>query len=428
LQLDLEPLPGTNDLFRPDYQLNIYRALPTALRCMGIQVNRDNLCENRAVKQQLSANKALGAQRVIVCILDSLGVQNMQGTKLMDFIQTHNGITLSSTFPSITSAAIPSINFGVPPTTHGILGHVIFFPEYGTLVDTLRMSGYKVRYRDAIASAGIDVRLLLWSEGLPALLEKSHPDLILAEGLPQQIPGTGLGRFYVQRDKVFTYQGFIDGFGMARRLITHYEDRPLFITCYFPEMDIFAHKYGPDSSEYKTGCDSFLHQLSTFAQSLPATQAKTTTIVLCSDHGQNLICKDREIILNQEELTEVKGTLKIPPGHSGRVTHFYTRSPIKRRKLKQWLQEHVADLALVFDAKDIDKHKLLPVPTSRKILQRLGDLLLIGRDGVRLRIARDEPPAEMERFLPDEGLIGHHGSLTLDELLTPFLAINAAHI
>jgi predicted AlkP superfamily pyrophosphatase or phosphodiesterase len=352
----------------------------------------------------------------------------MQGTKLLDFIETHNGVPLSSTFPSITSAAIPSINFGVPPTTHGILGHVIFFPEYGTLIDTLRMSGYKVRYRDAIASAGIDVRQLLWSEGLPTLLERTHPDLILAEGLPQQIPGTGLGRFYVQRDKVITYQGFIDGFGMANRLINYYQNHPLFMTCYFPEMDMFAHKYGPDSSEYKAGCESFLRQLSVFAQSLPASQAKNTTIMLCSDHGQNLIRKDREITLTQEELTEVKVTLKVPPGHSGRVTHFYTHSPTKRRKLKQWLQERVADRALVFDAKDIDKQKLLPVPTSRKIQQRLGDLLLIGRDGVRLRIAREESYAEIERLLPDEGLIGHHGSLTLDELLTPFLAINAALI
>ncbi|MDO8056081.1 MAG: alkaline phosphatase family protein, partial [Candidatus Hermodarchaeota archaeon] len=251
MQLDLEPLPGTDDLFRPDYFHNIYRVLPTALRCMGIQVNRDDLFESRPVKHQLKVNNALDAQHVIVCILDSLGVQNMQGTKLMKFIETHNGTILSSTFPSITSAAIPSINFGVPPTTHGILGHVIFFPEYGTLVDTLRMSGYKVRYRDAIASAGIDVRQLLWSEGLLTLVERNYPELILAEGLPQQIPGTGLGRFYVQRDKVVTYQGFIDGFGMTRRMVDHYKDHPLFMTCYFPELDVFAHKYGPDSREYK---------------------------------------------------------------------------------------------------------------------------------------------------------------------------------
>ena len=428
MQLDLDLLPGTDDLFRPDYHLNIYRVLPTALRCMGVQTNRDDLFESRPVKYQLAANKALDAQHVIVCILDSLGVQNMQGTKLLDFIKTHDGVSLSSIFPSITSAAIPSINFGVPPTTHGILGHVIFFPEYGTLVDTLRMSGYKVRYRDAIASAGIDVRQLLWSQGLPALLEKTHPDLIVAEGLPQQIPGTGLGRFYVQRDKVITYQGFIDGFGMTHRMIAHYQNHPLFMTCYFPELDVFAHKYGPYSREYKAGCDGFLSQLSAFAQSLPASQAKNTTILLCSDHGQNLMLEDKEIMLTQEELKEVQGTLRIPPGHSGRVTHFYTRSPAKRQKLKKWLQDHVADRALIFDAKDIDQHRLLPIPTSRKILQRLGDLLLIGRDGVRLRIAREEPYSEIERLLPDEGLLGHHGSLTLDELLTPFLAINAALI
>ena len=92
----------------------------------------------------------MNAERVIVCIVDSLGVQNFQGTKLAKFIENLDGITLSSIFPSITSAAIPSINFGLPPTAHGILGHVIYFKEYGALIDTLRMAGDKTRFRDAI--------------------------------------------------------------------------------------------------------------------------------------------------------------------------------------------------------------------------------------------------------------------------------------
>lgn len=395
---------------------------------MGINVSLDDLFELTTVKQQLTHNDARKAQRVLVCILDSLGVQNMQGTKLLDFFQHHHGVVLSSTFPSITSAAIPSINFGVPPTSHGILGHIIYFPEYGTLIDTLRMSGYKVRFRDAIASAGIDVRSLLWAEGLPTILKRTQPSLIFAEGLPQQIPGTGLGRFYVLQEKVITYQGLIDAFGMVRRVFHHYQDQPLFMSCYFPEIDMLAHKYGPTSPEYREGCDDFLRQLRSFAQSLPASLAKNTTIVLCSDHGQNPIQKDRTIYLTPDDLQEVKGTLKIPPGHSGRVTHFYCQSAAKRQKLKRWLQNQVKDRAIVFDAKDLDQHQLLPVSPNRKILERLGDLLLIGRDGASLRVVREEPYKENERLLPEAGLVGHHGSLTLDELLTPFLAINATRL
>ncbi len=420
------PLAGTEDLYAPNYHLNIYRVLPTALRCMGVTVARDDLFDQPNVMSHLKQNKALDAERVVVCIIDSLGSQNVPGTKLETFLNDMNAVSLSSTFPTITSAAIPSINFGVPPTTHGILGHVIYFSEYGALIDTLRMSGYKLRYRDAIPYAGIDVRALLWAEGIPEILQKLHPSLVVAEGLPGAIPGTGLGRFYVQRENLVPFNGFIDAFGMARRVFNHYQNHKLFITLYFPQIDNLTHKYGPSSPEYKAGCNAFHRQLHAFLESLPASEAKRTTIILCSDHGQNPLRKNQTILLTQDQLEEVKSTLKVPPGHSGRVTHFYCKSASKRRKLKSWLLEKVEDKALIFDAKDLDQAQLLPVQSSKRVIQRLGDLLLIARDGAQLIVEREDDSSKPWGLLPNQGFLASHGSLTSDELLTPFIAFNAA--
>lgn len=428
MPLGQTPLVGTDDLFVPNYQQNIYRILPTALRCMGVKIFREDLFDIPVVKKHLRQNNALKAERVIVCIVDSLGVQNIRGTKLGAFFEELSGVTLSSTFPTITSAAIPSIIFGVPPTTHGILGHVIYFQEYGALIDTLRMSGYRTRYRDAIHHAGIDVRVLRWTEAIPEILKKTNPSLVVAEGLPREIPGTGLGRFYVLKENIVTYDGFIDAFGMVRRVFDHYPNQSLFMTLYFPLIDLLAHKYGPYTTEYKAGCNTFHQQLRAFLEGLPTSEAKKTTIILCSDHGQNPLREDHEIILTQDQLAEVEGTLKLPPGHSGRVTHFYCRTATKRRKLKHWLQEQVNDHALIFDAKDLDQNQLLPVPTSQKIIQRLGDLLLIARDGANLRVEREDYSGEPWGLLPNLGLLGSHGSLTADELFTPFMAFNAANI
>ncbi|MFW9984659.1 MAG: hypothetical protein ACFFCB_08015, partial [Candidatus Odinarchaeota archaeon] len=76
------PLAGTDDLFAPNYQQNIYRVLPTALRCMGVNIARDDLFNQSNVMKHLKQNKALDAERVVVCIVDSLGSQNVVGTKL----------------------------------------------------------------------------------------------------------------------------------------------------------------------------------------------------------------------------------------------------------------------------------------------------------------------------------------------------------
>jgi hypothetical protein len=428
MSFELTPLAGTDDLFVPNYQQNIYRVLPTALRCMGVDIARDDLFDQSNVLKHLKKNRALGAERVVVCIIDSLGIQNVHGTKLEAFLRDLDVVTLSSTFPTITSAAIPSITFGVPPTTHGILGHIVYFQEYGSLIDTLKMSGYKLRYRDAIPHAGIDVRVLLWTEGIPAILHQTHPSLVVAEGLPREIPGTGLGRFYVQRENIFSFNGFIDAFGMARRVFDHFPDQQLFMTLYFPQIDSLTHKYGPNSLEYKAACNDFHRQLRSFLECLPASEAKHTTVILCSDHGQTPLREDQTIVLTQDQLAEVKGTLKVPPGHSGRVTHFYCQSASKRRKLKNWLLEQVEDRALIFDEKDINQAQLLPVPCSKRITQRLGNLLLIARDGAQLRVEREDNSGEQWGLLPNQGFLASHGSLTADELLTPFVAFNASKL
>ncbi len=425
MSLDLSPAADTDDLFVPDYTQNIYRILPTALRCMKVQIPRDDLFDIPSVVKHLKANNALNAKRVIICIVDSLGVQNFQGTKLSAFFKDLNGITLSSTFPSITSAAIPSINFGLPPSEHGILGHVIYFKEYNALIDTLKMSGDKTRWRDAIASAGIDVKTLLWAPGIPDLLSKLHPNLIQAEGLPREIPGTGLGRFYILKENIFTYNGGIDAFGMVHRVLNQYPTSPLFTTLYFPLIDTLAHKYGAYSTEYKAGCNAFFQQLRAFMEQLPSSVAKATTIILCSDHGQNPLREERSITIHSEELDDIRGTLKIQPGHSGRVTHFYCRSASKRRQLSNWLQERIEDKAILLDPKKLNQSGLLPKPITRRVIQRLGDLLLIGRSGASLRIEREDFATESIGLLSWSGLQSSHGSLTKDELLTPFLAFRA---
>ncbi len=416
----------TDDLYLPDYKRNIYKVFPTALRCMGRKVPRDDLFSVPEVRTHLKKNNAMDARRVIVCLVDSLGVSNIQSSKLGQLFDDIDGITLSSTFPSITSSAVTSIHMGVPPTEHGILGHRIFFPEYGNVIDTLRMAGQGVRFRDAIVTAGIDVRLLLWSKPVVDLLSQQHEaPVVHADGLPNHIAGTGLGHFFTDKPNILPYTDYIDAFGMTRRLIDHYPTQPIFATLYFGIIDYIAHKFGPYSQEYRESCNLFLRQLRAFIERLTPSEAKETTIIICSDHGQTPLHEERKILFSKEDLEEVKGTLIGPPGHSGRVTHFYCASSGKRKKLKEWLKAHVEDRALILDTKEIAKARLLPGKITRRIIGRLGDLLLICRDGVDTEIEREYHRPGHEGLLPRRKLVGHHGSLSSDELYVPFLAFNA---
>jgi len=437
-------LTGTDDLFVPDYMQNIYKVLPTALRCMGVRVPREDLLEVGEVNSHLERNRALGARRVIVCLVDSLGIDNMQGTGLGRLFEELGGVTLSSTFPTITSSAITSIHLGVPPTKHGIFGHRVYFPEYGTLVDTLRMAGYGVTTRDAIIQAGINVRALLWDTPIVDLIRQEQERqkqrrgansgeearriarLVYADGLPRQIAGTGLGHFFTSRPNIVPYAGYVDAFGMMRRVLSRYSRRPLFAVLYFGAIDYLAHKYGPNSTEYREECDEFLRQLRAFIESLSPTIAKTTTIIICSDHGQNPLRQERKITFTEKDLEQVKGTLIGPPGYSGRVIHFYCASPTHREKLKQWLKEKAGDRGLILDLQEVEQAGLLPDPLTPQIARRLGDILLICRDGAYARVERPRPAGEKrEGLLGEQEMLGNHGSLTAQELYAPFIAFNA---
>jgi hypothetical protein len=422
-------LSNADDLFAPDYNQNIYKVFPTALRCMGIKIPRRDLFPIAEVKNHLKRNEALKAKRVICCFVDSLGIENIKGTNLEKTFQDLEGVTLSSTFPTITSTAVTSFHHGVPPLEHGIVGHQIYFPEYDAIVDTLRMAGQGIRMRDAISRAGINVRKLLWTEPISDLITNiSDPLLVYADGLPAYIAGTGLGQFFTKTGSIVPYTNLIDAFGMTRRIITKFSKQPLFVMLYFGFMDDLAHKYGSTSIEYHEGCNAFIRQLRAFVNSLPSSLSKETTICLCSDHGQNQLREDRQILFTEDELKEVQGTLLRPPSHSGRVMHFYCAGTTKRRRLKRWLQNHVDDCAVIFDTKDIDQAGLFSKRLSRLAIQRLGNLLLIARDGASAKVERDNTSVRNWGLLPEFKFEATHGSLTSDELFTPFLAFNASKL
>jgi hypothetical protein len=418
-------LDGTDDLYVPDYKVNVYKALPTALRCLDVRAPREDLLGDKVVRAHLTANNALKAERVVFCIVDSLGVDNMQGTTVAKLFADLQGVTLSSTFPTITSSAVTSIHLGVPPTSHGIMGHQIYFREYGVLVDTLRMAGADVRTRDAIPYAGIDVRVLRWTDSIAEQLQETNSSVVYADCLPGHIAGTGIGHFFTLRSNMVPYTDYVDAFGGIRRLFARFPSQPLFATLYVANIDFLAHKYGPYTHEYKEGCDEFLRHLRSFTESLRESTAKTTTIVLVADHGQHTISDERRIVFTRDQLAEVKGTLRAPPGYSGRVMHFYCASPSKRRQLKHWLQDQVGDRALVMDVKDLNTARLLPAPATRAVVDRLGDLLLLCREGANAEIERRMPESQPAYLLPPTPLLGSHGSTTADELYVPFLGFNA---
>ncbi len=417
----VKPLYDNEDLFVPNYNQNIFMVMPTAFKILGVKVSdRKTLFDNKDCKWVLEENDCLEADHVVNVMVDSLGTQQLElADRFFKIYEKLNGVVLSSIFPTITSAALPSIHFGLPPERHGVMGHKVLFPQLGTVVDTLKMASVNAPSYDMLYRSGIDVKILLLEEGIYNILDENN--VVHAELLPWNIAGTGLSHLLGTEKNSIGYSELIDSFSLAKRLLEKYEDRKILINIYVGSLDSMSHTYGPFSVEYKYAMDYLEVTLLNFIKSLNENIAKKTVLTLFSDHGQDAIELGKKIIVNEAEIVEVSKFLRFPPGRSGRVLHFYVKEDCSQN-LIEWLNEKVGEkgVALTFDEV---QSKLLPeTKNSGAIRSRVGDVLLILKEGAEMKTEKEVE--ENGTPIIEKTFLGSHGSLTFNEITVPYLASN----
>jgi hypothetical protein len=417
----VERFNGDEDLFIPNYNQNIFMTIPTAFRMLGIDVmDRKNLFDNKNCKSMLEENECLSAENVINVIVDSVGIQQFPlASKLFKIYEKLNGTILSSIFPTITSAALPSIHSGLPPERHGILGHKILFPHLGSIVDTLKMASINAPSFDMLYRSGIDVRLLLLERGIYNLLNEEN--VIHAELLPWEIAGTGLSHLLETEKMSIGYSDIIDGFSLAKRILEKYEGHKTLINIYVGLLDSMSHIYGPYSEEYKYAMNHLEGTIINFIKRLNENVAKKSVLTLFSDHGQDGLEQEKKIFVTETEIKEISNYLRFPPGRSGRVMHFYVKEDCSQ-DVVDWLTKKVGNNGLALTFKEIQR-KLLPETRDLDAIQsRMGDVVLIMKKGAEMKTEKEEEENKAE--IIEKTFLGSHGSITFNEITVPYLASN----
>ncbi len=83
-----------------------------------------------------------GARKILLLVLDGMGWYNLERAHGRRPLIRHElrGAAcwpLTSMFPSTTSAVMSSLTTGVPPAQHGVIGYLMYFPEYGRVFNML---------------------------------------------------------------------------------------------------------------------------------------------------------------------------------------------------------------------------------------------------------------------------------------------------
>ena len=344
------------------------------------------LASVRGVTNPLSLPKR---RSVLVLLVDGLGSRNLKDSGAhAGFLNSQVSIEASCFYPSTTATSLVSFATGKAPWESNFIGYQVF--DRSTQKAMNLLSGWE-NQSDALAFQPL-------------------------ETVSEQATSTGV-EFHTIAPAVYRESGFTaatmrsavfhglnsmeERFAKAQSLLSAPEPKVVYL--YVPELDQTAHAKGSKSSEWL----NLLEDLDSHVSKLATALAKGTGFIVTSDHGIVDIAQHNHIYLD-EYLTEAE--LEFVGGDTrGLFIYLRKQSSLQQtiEKLKVELGDSCylvtpSDLVAAGYWQEIEKNSVVP------------DFIVLARKQVALYHRAFAKRKSLE-------MIGHHGSISNDELAIPLI-------
>jgi hypothetical protein len=314
---------------------------------------------------------------------------------------------ITSVFPTTTTVALTSLSTAEPPARHGVVGHRMFLPTYGTVAELLRMSPLGVSQGDVLAGPEWKPSLI---SGVPSLFRRGVDACAVSR---DRFEPTAFTRLLYDGA---AYVGYSTAADFAHRLgeLLGRADPPSLIFAYWDELDAIQHLRGPRPEFAAFEAAQTERILAAAGRRLDPVRARRTTVLITSDHGQVPADPAREIAVEREP-TIAPHLLHPPTGD--RRAGFFAARPGHAEALREALDERLpAGARVLAMSAAVDAGLFGPPPFHPELAARLGDWL-----------ALVPSPAGLVYNLPGAAprtkhLIGAHGGLESAELVVPLVA------
>ena len=367
-----------------------------------------------ALPQELWADWVPGLRRIVLVILDALGLRMLQqmwaageGKALLDLAGAGRLIPLTSVFPSTTDAALVSMSTGYPPATHGWLAYTMYLRELGLAANAILLSPVWSRKTDELLNWGLDPSALLPVPSLAGRLKSSgiHTAALFYTGFH----GTGFS--------AMLYRGFAerrrhilasDLWVHLRHLLEETRGSQAFITAYWSGLDTIAHAFGPDTDFLAAEFDAVSHLLSRqLLDSLSSQDREGTLLLITADHGQIRIPPEQA--LTADEDAELSQHLMVPITGESRAAFVYPRLG-RADAVRDYLTHSFPGWFVVRESAELLELGLMGTPVADETYARAGELLVLPRGARALQARRPPVPS-----------VGRHGGLSEEEMLVPLI-------
>jgi hypothetical protein len=382
------PIPWQDELIYPHYTgLSLYNLAQTIAHLFDVPASApldDAVWGGESPAGQVD--------RVVIFISDGLGYLLLKRLmeELPDMAETVRAITdgrgfvpLSSVAPSTTACALPTFWTARHPGTHGMVGTAMLLREFGMIADMLNYSP------GAAAFARTTHLLDPW--GIPAnqfIPLQSLPEQLAAQGVPLHLLigaglfGTGLSRLMHKGiHKQTAYNTLTDLFPQLHTLLKQTRGQRGVIVVYTPNVDTLSHAYGYDTGILRTEITLQLEGLRAVLTDSMIRDGRTLALIT-ADHGHY----DSPVELDLDKdplLLPVRKAMRLPFGGDERFGYLYLREGTRAQVIDTFA-EHFSRHAAVIDGETAVASGLFGEAAHPELLNRVGDLIVLPRQGVRL--------------------------------------------
>ncbi len=368
----------------PDYDRSILSTTASILKYYGAQPSYPTLPE-------LDAALATRPRHVALIIIDGAGVIPTDGALPADsYLRAHRAATVTSIFPSTTTAADTSYYNGQSAYEHGWLGWQLYFREYASDVTTFMRTSY---YTKRPVEGPQPAVALMPYETVFEKIRRSDPEVAL-----RSIMGFDS---YCEHgaDETLRISNFPE---LCERIagISKKDERGYTIA-YWGEPDTSMHEFGvgsPEAVQQFRHLDDQLRRLSERLQD--------TLLIVTADHG--LI---NSTTIDLSTMPEIAGCLILPPSIEGRAAGFHVK-PQKRNAFERAFRARFGDAFLLLSREDVYRTGIFGRGARHpKFDDFIGDYVACATGGTSVTY---NVPA-----IQGHSLIGMHAGLTEDEMLVP---------
>jgi hypothetical protein len=407
------PVEWDDEIVYPNYDgLSIMNTAQSVLDIFGVEV------ESPLDDAVWGGDSPVGqVDRVVVFLTDGLGYKLLnelmdEDTDLRDSVaELSDGrgpVPLTSTLPSTTAVALPTMWTATYPGRHGMIGTSMYLRQFSTLANMLNYSPqYGHQPAGVLSDWGLAAEEFVSVPSIADQLReagvKTH--LLLNYGLM----GTGLSRI-LHRGVTERHRhiGLNDSWGRLRDLLERTAGQRAYFSAYLPNIDSLSHAYGFRSHYVQA---EIKHQMTMLRDILDdeRVQDGRTLFILLADHGHYDTAYSLDVD-RDDDAGMLREAMRSAFGGDASLSHLYLRGGYQQRVI-DWITHNFTDkFAWIEPQVALHNNLYGPGPLHPDLVNRMGDLILLSRAGVRLA----------DRARPFSAKSWHSG-LSDWEMLVPFI-------